>query len=164
MQPDHELLRVQREAYLVEAVLIGSDGIPALRDDLDSLTAAGLTWFGCRDLDGLLGAVAITAAGGGIDIDRLVVAPRAFRRGVGTTLVAHVLALADGPVTVSTGRANTPARTLYERAGFVAIGEVEVEPGLWVTRYRQPGRRADCRTPSLTSYSWSIGGCRHGRH
>lgn len=135
VQPDHELLRVQREAYLVEAALIGSDGIPPLRDDLESLTTAGLTWHGCRDGEGLLGAVATTAAGGMVDIGRLVVAPRAFRQGVGTALVAHVLAWAGGPVTVSTGRANTPARTLYERAGFVATGEAEVEPGLWVTHY-----------------------------
>lgn len=135
LAPGPELLAVQRAAYLVEAALIGSDGIPALHDDLASLTTAGLTWHGCRDDLGLLGAVATTAAGGVVDIDRLVVAPRAFRRGVGTALVAHVLALAGGPVTVSTGRANTPARALYERAGFVATGEVEVEPGLWVTHY-----------------------------
>lgn len=77
----------------------------------------------------------MTAAGGVVDIDRLVVAPRAFRRGVGTALVAHVLALAGGPVTMSTGRTNTPARTLYERAGFVVTGEIEVEPGLCVTHY-----------------------------
>lgn len=129
------LLGVQREAYLVEAALIGTDGIPALRDTVESLTAAGLTWHGCRDPDGLLGAVATTATGGVVDIDRLVVVPSAFRRGVGTALVAHVLAMADGPVTVSTGRANTPARALYERAGFVATGEAEVEPGLWITHY-----------------------------
>ena len=133
--PGPELLAVQREAYLVEAALIGTDRIPALRDTLESLAAAGPTWHGCRDDEGLLGAVATTVAGGTVDIDRLVVAPRAFRRGVGTALVAHVLALAGGPVTVSTGRANTPARTLYECVGFVVTGEAEVQPGLWVTRY-----------------------------
>lgn len=133
--PGPELLAVQREAYLVEAALIGSDGIPPLHDDLESLTAAALTWYGCRDDQVLLGAVAISSAGGIVDIERLVVAPRAFRRGVGTALVAHVLALACGPVTVSTGRANTPARTLYERVGFVVSGEAEVQPGLWVTHY-----------------------------
>jgi len=142
LTPDAELLRVQRAAYLVEAALIGSDGIPALRDTVESLAAAGLTWFGCRDDDGLLGAVATTVDGGIVDIDRLVVAPRAFRRGVGTALVAHVLGVGGGPVTVSTGRANTPARALYERAGFVETGAVEVEPELWVTRYRHPGARA----------------------
>lgn len=138
--PGPELLAVQREAYLVEAALIGTDRIPALRDTVESLAAAGLTWHGCRDDEGLLGAVATTVAGGTVDIDRLVVAPRAFRRGVGTALVVHVLALAGGPVTVSTGRANTPARTLYERAGFVMTGEVEVEPDVWVTHYCWPGR------------------------
>lgn len=135
IRPGAELLAVQRAAYLVEAALIGSDRIPPLHDDLASLTSAGLTWFGCRDDLGLLGAVAITTAGGVVDIDRLVVVPRAFRQGVGTALVTHVLDLACGPVTVSTGRANTPARALYERAGFVVTGESEVEPGLWATHH-----------------------------
>ncbi|MBW0119034.1 GNAT family N-acetyltransferase [Pseudonocardia abyssalis] len=138
LAPDVELLRVQRDAYLVEAALLGTDAIPALHDTLDSLATAGLAWYGCRDETGLLGAVATTAADGVVDIDRLVVAPRAFRRGVGTALVAHVLDLAPGAVTVSTGRANYPARILYERAGFRVTDEAEVEPDLWVTRYRRP--------------------------
>lgn len=138
LAPDAELLVVQREAYLVEAELLGTDAIPALHDTLDTLATAGLSWYGCRDETGLLGAVATTAVDGVVDIDRLVVAPRAFRRGVGTALVAHVLGLAPGAVTVSTGRANYPARVLYERAGFRVIDEAEVEPGLWVTRYRRP--------------------------
>ena len=48
-------------------------------------------------------------------------------------LVAAVLADAAGrPVTVSTGRGNTPARRLYARAGFRETGQREVLPGLWV--------------------------------
>lgn len=131
-----ELLALQRAAYAVEAGLIGSDAIPPLHDTAQTLVAAGLTWYGSRDAAGLLGAVAVDAGPGLVDLDRLVVAPRAFRRGVGTALVRHVLALA-GPrrVEVSTGRDNTPARALYVRLGFVETGEEEVVPGLWVTRY-----------------------------
>ncbi len=131
-----ELLALQRAAYAVEAELIGSDAIPPLRDTAETLVAAGLTWYGSRDVTGLVGAVAVDAGPGLVDLDRLVVAPRAFRRGVGTALVRHVLDLA-GPrrVEVSTGRDNTPARALYARLGFVETGEEEVVPGLWVTRY-----------------------------
>lgn len=136
MVPDAELLAVQRAAYLVEADLIGSSAIPALQDTMPSLAAARLDWFGVRDDGGLLGAVGITRRIGVVDIDRLVVAPRAFRRGIGTLLVQHVLALAGGDVTVSTGRANASARALYERCGFAPQRHVEVEPGLWVTEYR----------------------------
>jgi ribosomal protein S18 acetylase RimI-like enzyme len=135
-----ERVALQREAYAVEAGLIGSDSIPGLRDTPDALVAAGLTWFGVRDGTGLLGAVAVEEAPDGIGIDRLVVAPHAFRRGIGAALVGHVLVRAGAQiVTVSTGRANAPARALYTRFGFVEAGESEVEPGLWVTHLIRNG-------------------------
>lgn len=139
-----ELVALQRESYSVEAALIGSDAIPPLHDTPTTLVAAGLTWYGIRDgsRDGgdhggaLLGAVAVAEEPDAVDLDRLVVSPRAFRRGVGTALVRHVLALAgDRRVDVSTGRDNAPARALYVRLGFVRTGEQEVLPGLWTTRY-----------------------------
>lgn len=136
---------MQRSAYRVEASLIGSDAMPPLHDTLDTLILAGLTWFGVRDAAGLLGAVGLSPDGD--DIERLVVAPRAFRRGIGTALVQHVLTLVGGPVTVSTGRDNTPARALYARCGFVEIGEAEVEPDLWITRYGHPHRRTEIVSP-----------------
>ena len=71
-----------------------------------------------------------------LDVERLFVAPRAFRRGVGSALLAHVVARAGGRrVIVATGQDNHPARVLYERAGFAVTGRAEVEPGLWVTHY-----------------------------
>jgi ribosomal protein S18 acetylase RimI-like enzyme len=125
-----ELAAVARAAYAVEARLIGHDvPVPDPR-------AAGPAWWGCRDTDGLLGAIAVRATTELVHVENLVVAPRAFRRGVGSALVAHVVAQAAGRrMTVATGRANVPARTLYERAGFTIVGHAEVEPGLWVTRY-----------------------------
>lgn len=131
------LVALQRAAYAVEAELIGSTAIPPLHDTEESLVGAGLTWFATRDDDGLVGAVAISAEPAPVDLERLVVAPRAFRRGIGSVLVRHVLAVAgERPVVVSTGRANVPARTLYERLGFVRTADEEVLPGLWVSRYR----------------------------
>ena len=133
------LLALQRASYAVEAALIGSDAIPPLHDTARTLVAAGLTWYGSRDAAGLLGAVALTEAPGLVDLERLVVAPRAFRRGIGTALVRHVLALAgERRVVVCTGRDNAPARALYARLGFAETGEEEVAPGLWVTRYARP--------------------------
>lgn len=139
-----ELVALQRGSYAVEAALIGSDAIPALHETARALAAAALTWYGVRDDAGLVGAVALDVVPGAVDLERLVVAPRAFRRGVGSALVRHVVALAgDRAVVVSTGRDNAPARALYVRLGFAAIGEEEVLPGLWVTRYaRDPAATA----------------------
>ncbi|SFT61073.1 Acetyltransferase (GNAT) domain-containing protein [Geodermatophilus amargosae] len=127
------LLEVQHAAYAVEARLIGDDRIPALHEDLAGLTSAGLSWLVARDGTAVLGALGWQSTSDGVDVDRLVVDPAYARRGTGRALVAAVLDLAgDRPVTVSTGRDNTPARRLYARAGFREVAEREVLPGLWV--------------------------------
>lgn len=156
-----QVLRVQRAAYAVEAALIGDDRIPALRETLADLRAAPLHWLGAfgagrepagppdaaparihepgrpREPAGrLVGAVAWTEDATMLDIDRLVVDPAAHRRGVGRALVDAVLARGgDRRVLVATGRANRPARALYESSGFIALGDEEPVPGLWITRY-----------------------------
>ncbi|WP_416901072.1 GNAT family N-acetyltransferase [Micromonospora echinospora] len=153
------LLRIQRAAYAVEAALIGDDRIPVLHESLDDLRAAPLRWLGAVDAGGeppvvpaeavparprgdgrLVGAVAWTGDATTLDIDRLVVDPVAHRRGIGRALVDAVLTRAgDRTVLVATGRANRPARALYESFGFTALGDAEPVPGLWITRYARPG-------------------------
>lgn len=134
------LVALQQVSYRVEAELIGTDAIPALHDTPATLAAAGLCWLGCRDRDGLLAAAAFTETPELVDVERLVVAPRAMRRGLGRRLVAAVLDRAGARrVVVATGRANAPARALYRGAGFREAGEREVEPGLWITSYVREG-------------------------
>jgi GNAT superfamily N-acetyltransferase len=136
------LWQLQRAAYAVEAALIGDDRIPTLHERLDELAARPLEWAVVEEGDRVLGAVAWQETAGALDIDRLVVDPAVHRRGLGRALVGWVVDRAAGrDVVVSTGRDNVPARTLYERAGFVPAGECEVLPGLWVAGYRLPGDR-----------------------
>jgi len=134
------VLELQREAYAVEAALIGSDGIPALDETLDELRAADESWLGVLDDDGPAGALSWRELDDGtVDIHRLVVAPRAFRRGVASALLDGLDAMfPDRPMVVSTGRDNDPALTLYRRRGFAVVRHREVIPGLWITEL---GRR-----------------------
>ena len=130
------LLQVQHAAYAVEAALIQDDRIPPLHEDLDDLRQVSLLWLSALVGATLVGAVGWTEEAGEVDIDRLVVAPPAHRRGVGSALVRAVLQRAGGRRTVvSTGRDNLPARSLYERLGFTWARDQEVVPGLWVARY-----------------------------
>ncbi|MEV4365949.1 GNAT family N-acetyltransferase [Nonomuraea sp. NPDC049637] len=136
ISPDQRLLDLQRAAYAVEAALIGDDRIPPLHEPLSDLLAAPLTWVGAFDGDALLGAIAWEADATTLDINRLVVSPSAFRRGIGRLLVATALDRAAGrTVLVSTGRDNIPARSLYEGYGFAWLNDIEVIPGLWITNY-----------------------------
>ncbi|MGK5675246.1 GNAT family N-acetyltransferase [Micromonospora sp. URMC 106] len=131
------LLSLQRAAYAVEASIIGDDRIPPLHETLDELRATPLRWLGaCDDGRRLVGAIARSEDHAEVDIDRLVVDPASHRQGVGRALVREVLALAGHRRTiVATGRANLPARALYESFGFVPAGESEVIPRLWIARY-----------------------------
>ena len=130
-----EVLACQRAGYAVEAELIGFDGIPPLRETLDELVRCGERFLGSYDAEGLAGIVSWKKlADGTVDICRLVVAPRAFRRGHASALL-DALALAEPAerFTVSTGAANIPALALYHRRGFVPLGTREVAPGVLVT-------------------------------
>jgi ribosomal protein S18 acetylase RimI-like enzyme len=135
------VLALQRESYSVEASLIGSDDIPQLTETLEDLRAAGLDWLGTFDETGLSGAVSWTILDDGtVDIHRLVVAPRAFRRGVASALLDELDVRFPGrPTFVSTGSGNHPALELYRLRGFTVAREREAIPGLWVTELDRGG-------------------------
>lgn len=140
LQVAQELLSIQQAAYAVEAALIGDDRIPGLHESVEELQAAKLLWLVASHDGDVAGAVAWTESRDEIDIDRLIVAPAAHRRGVGSTLVSELVQRAGArKITVSTGRDNVPARAMYERLGFEKVGDEEVLPGLTVTRYRFAG-------------------------
>lgn len=131
-----EVLAIQRAAYRIEADLIGYEEIPPLREGLDQLVAHPLNWLGIRSSDGaVVAALGFVRTAGRVDIDRLMVAPACFGRGMARALIG---ALGDEvKITVSTGTANTPARRLYESSGFTDVGDEMVEPGLSITHFER---------------------------
>jgi ribosomal protein S18 acetylase RimI-like enzyme len=133
-----DVLALQRASYAVEAALIRFDGIPPLTETLEALVASARdeTFLGCYDGDRLLGVVSYRRLPDDtVDICRLAVAPAAFRRGAGTSLLGAVLDAA-GParVVVSTGSANAPALALYRRGGFRVVGTTTIAPGVTTTQ------------------------------
>lgn len=75
------LLEVQHAAYAVEAGLIGDERIPPLHENLEELQNAPLQWLAAFADGALVGAVAWREDRSEVDIDRLLVAPSAHRRG-----------------------------------------------------------------------------------
>jgi ribosomal protein S18 acetylase RimI-like enzyme len=130
-----DVLACQRAGYAVEAELLGFDGIPPLRETLDELMRCGERFLGSYDEEGLAGVVSWEKlADGTVDICRLVVAPRAFRRGHATALLDALDQVEPaGRFVVATGTANAPALRLYQRRGFVPVGIREVAAGVTVT-------------------------------
>lgn len=139
---------LQRVAYLEESKLIGDDRIPPLHESISELRSQPLRWF-CAFADSAgdpavgvdpLGVIAWETDGDRVAIDRLMVQKGAQRGGVATKLVQTVVRHGAGrPVLVSTGKANAPARALYERLGFISTGNREVLPGLWVSDFELRG-------------------------
>ncbi|MEU6817916.1 GNAT family N-acetyltransferase [Streptomyces sp. NPDC046860] len=137
--------RIGRHAYAVEAELIRFDGIPALLESLEEMRAQPLRWLGAMAEGEITAFVAWRDLPENlIDIERVCVDPRWFRRGLAAALLRHLLTdLAPGrDALVSTGADNRPAVALYERLGFSRIDTIEPAPGLRLARFRLT-RRTD---------------------
>ncbi|MFC4809684.1 GNAT family N-acetyltransferase [Paenibacillus sp. GCM10023250] len=137
-----ELLEVQRAAYRIEAELIGFDAIPGLRDTEETLGACGETFYGRYESGALAGAISFKTDADVVDIHRLVVHPAWFRKGIGESLLRHVLAQYAGRVErflVATGAANLPALRLYRKLGFAESRTFEPVPGLRIAELERRG-------------------------
>lgn len=137
VEASHELNDVQRHAFAVEAALIGDYRIPQLGESAELLIAKSLTWHVAWTKTAIVAAIAYSDIGSSLEVDRLFVAPSWHRRGLARRLI---LSLGSGPIDVSTGRENQPARWLYESLGFSHLDDTEALPSLWLSRYQRQGR------------------------
>jgi len=130
-----QLWELQRAAYAVEAELIGFDGIPPLHESPQELRGCGESFLGLDDDTGLAAAVSWTRLQDGtLDICRLMVHPRAHRRGLATALLDSLDRLEPAArAVVATGTANRPALALYQRRGFTPTGTRQIGPATTVT-------------------------------
>ena len=69
----------------------------------------------------IVGMVSVSRVDGESWIDHMAVAPAYTGTGIGTALLAHVLATLMPPVLLYTFQANLGARRFYERVGFVPV-------------------------------------------
>ena len=111
---------VMAASYAIEGDLIGATDFPPLRRTSEDIRSTLATFHGFT-VDGDLVAVAEIekSENGGVHIGGFVVHPKAFRRGIGSRLLTHVLeASGDLRITVSTAALNQPAILMYEKHGF----------------------------------------------
>lgn len=133
------VLAIQIPAYRVEAELIGFDGIPPLHDTLEKLRGCGETFYGYFVGAELAGAIAYKRDGDVLDIHRMMVHPKHFRKGIATHLLQHLFAVEESvhKTLVSTGTKNQPAIDLYLRNGFQEVRVWEVAPGVSITFFEK---------------------------
>jgi ribosomal protein S18 acetylase RimI-like enzyme len=119
------LLRVERELTAVET-RGGIQNEPAETSGLPKLVAAGECYVGT--LDGALAGYAVMHDrffhAGFVEI--LNVGPSFRRRGVGRSLLRHLVECCHSPkIWTSTNLSNTPMQTLLAREGFLMSGFIE---------------------------------------
>jgi ribosomal protein S18 acetylase RimI-like enzyme len=112
--------RVLLDSYQEEACLLRVDDFPPLRRTVAQIQAADSLFLGCWSDSDLVAVAEIEIERENkVNIVSFVVAPEMFRKGIGTTLLEHVLArFVDSSVTVSTATGNLPAIGLYSKHGF----------------------------------------------
>ncbi|SDM91126.1 GNAT family N-acetyltransferase [Sediminibacillus halophilus] len=131
-----KLLKVQIPAYRMEAELIKFDGIPPLHDTVRTIQGSRESFLGHLENERLLGALAYEQTNDHYVLSRLFVGPAYFRQGVASSLLQFFLnhvVRESKPVTVTTGTANLPAISFYEKWGFTKIKEITVEQGISLT-------------------------------
>ncbi|WP_412760717.1 GNAT family N-acetyltransferase [Paraburkholderia tropica] len=119
-----EILTVQYAAYLQEAKLLGVTWFPPLDRTAADIARSPDEFFGAYIGDVLVGVASMELCNTqfGASISSLTVLPQYQRRGVARELMSTLLATAGSQViTVSTGRKNAPALTLYAAFGFVPV-------------------------------------------
>ncbi|RXJ04205.1 N-acetyltransferase [Anaerobacillus alkaliphilus] len=132
------VLNIQIPSYRVEAEIIGSDDIPPLKDTVHSLQDCGETFFGYYEDHELCGAISIKVENDEVDIHRLIVHPKHFRKGFAQSLLDFVINnFARKIIKVATGSKNTPAVNFYRKNGFDSIKEVKINEQLSLTFFEK---------------------------
>jgi N-acetylglutamate synthase-like GNAT family acetyltransferase len=89
--------------------------------------ANGVTFWVAEDDDRLLGVMGLQDKGAVALIRHAYVAPTTQRKGVGTTLLRHVEALAGKPVLIGTWADASWAIDFYRRNGFTVVPPAQKE-------------------------------------
>lgn len=131
------ILELQTASYRIEADIIGFDRIPPLQDTLYSLRECDEIFYGYYVGDALAGIISYKILGTVLDIHRVAVHPRFFRRGIADKLVRFVEGIDGGieKIVVGTGKKNLPAVKLYLKNGYTAQRDVEISEGIYITEF-----------------------------
>jgi ribosomal protein S18 acetylase RimI-like enzyme len=134
-----EVLNIQIPSYKAEAEIIDFYEIPPLKDTVETLQQCRETFFGYYISEELCGAISIKVENDVMDIHRLIVHPKYFRKGIAKMLLDFIESYLEGieTIIVSTGSKNTPAVNFYEKNGFSKIGETRVNERLSLTSFKK---------------------------
>lgn len=134
-----EVLDIQIPSYKVEAELIDFYEIPPLKDTVELLQTSGETFYGCYMEEELCGVISLKIDNEELDIHRLFVHPKHFKKGIAKRLLDYIETNERGfkSIIVSTGSKNIPAILFYQKNGFLITKELRVTDKLSLTFFKK---------------------------
>ena len=126
-----------REAYAVEAELIGCANFPPLRESIAQLSASRDRFLVFREANEIVAVLSFCLEGNDIAIHRLCVSPKHFRRGMARALLDRLEEFGASSITVSTAQLNLPAMELYRRLGYTLTGTSRSPEGIALAYFRK---------------------------
>lgn len=135
----NEVLNIQMLSYKIEAEIIHYYDIPPLKDTIQSLQQCGEVFFGYYLNKELCGVISIKTEDRIIDIHRLMVHPKHFRKGIAKRLLNFIEAEIGyfEAIVVTTGTKNAPAVDFYLKNGFLRTGETKITEHLALTSFKK---------------------------
>ncbi|MFE3454492.1 GNAT family N-acetyltransferase [Nonomuraea sp. NPDC059194] len=140
-----EILTVQRAAYVTEAQLYGDPFIPPLVESADQVRRAIASALVLKATDGdrIVGAVRGQLAGATCLVGRLMVAPDAQGRGIGTALLEalHEQVAEARAFDLFTGHLSEDNLRLYRRLGYKETHRERMDDHLTLVHMRRDSDR-----------------------
>lgn len=123
---------LQIPSYKVEASIIGTADLPPLKETAEDIQASEDNYFAYYDEDELCGVVAIELVGKVIYLNKLIIHPSHFRKGIAQLLIDYIEGAypAVEVIKVSTGSKNVPAIQFYKKNGFDQVNTMKVSEQL----------------------------------
>jgi ribosomal protein S18 acetylase RimI-like enzyme len=134
-----QIFDLQRASYAIEAEIIRYSELPPLKETLEMLLQSQETYYGYFFNKELAGAISYKMKDSTLDIHKMMVHPKYFRKGIAGSLLRFIYQAETGikEIIVSTGSKNEPAKKLYESHGFKEIRKIEVSKGIFITNFRK---------------------------
>lgn len=85
-----EVLNIQIPSYTVEAEIIDFFDLPPLKDTVETLQQCGEAFYGYYQNDELCGVISLKVDKDIVDIHRLMVHPKQFRKGIAKYLLDFI--------------------------------------------------------------------------
>lgn len=133
------IYQLQQASYAWERDLIeyAAPVFPPLKVSPEEIRQSNEHFIGCWQSNELAGVLSFATSPQQIEIGRLVVHPKYFRRGIATRLLKAVEAqVTDGQsLVVSTAEKNVPAVHLYEKLGYRVVSRNSLSNGIVLVHF-----------------------------